>query len=886
MGILRPALGVMKGPQTMIRQFRLGTLAVAVALLMGGLTRADEKAVPKPQTYAVVVGVGTFADKEIKPRPTADEDAKTIAGLLTDKAIGGVPSEHVSVLLSAADEKFGAKEGTKANILKAVGDAASKVAKDDTLLIYMVMQGATAGEKPCLFATDSTFKDRVKNGIFGGDLEEKFKDLKSEQVCAFLDFNLKAYESKEAMLAPNVNDFVRVFLGLKEKDADAEPPPGRVVFLSGFGIQPPVSLEKNGLFTTVVADALRGKADTDGYEPDGVVTLDEAHKYIEKNIQELAKTAGTTNEEKQQRLVFVGRGVHFVLTRNPEAAAKSEARLKKYEEKKAEAKLDAEMAEEGEKVLNQMPRLKAMQELRKSYQKFADGDLTADQLKQARERIKSGMVLADADARAFSEKTFEGLTFVKANYIKKLDLGEMVAQGIKGMYRVTEVKVPDDLKDRLGKAKDLKDKDIKELLHDARVPLGKREDLENNKDVELAMNAAMRKFVDDYTTYIDKERVVEVDKEIDGQFRGIGVQIRRDVARDGLLVVTPIRGSPAYKAGILAGDLITEIIRETDEHGKPFASPEVTSTKGMETTDAVKLIMGLPTTKLKLKIEREGESQPVMKELARDKVIVESVYGWKRNTKDDSWDYYVDPKNKIAYMYLTQFARNSAEDMEKAVKQLTKDGVKGVVLDLRFNPGGLLPVAVNICDMFVDDGVLVSIRPGNSRANERMIKGHSEGSYLNFPMVCLVNDGSASGSEIVAACLQDHNRAVIMGERSFGKGSVQNVETFPETGGKIKLTTATFWPPSGRNLNKASTNGKEEEDWGVRPDKGFSLKLDRAEKDELFDRIYNWGVIPRRDIPPKETKKDFKDRQLEMALEYLRGQLKVSRGEKIPGKDG
>jgi C-terminal peptidase prc len=391
--------------------------------------------------------------------------------------------------------------------------------------------------------------------------------------------------------------------------------------------------------------------------------------------------------------------------------------------------------------------------------------------------------------------------------------------------------------------------------------------------------------VDDYTTYIDKERVPDAEKEIDGQFRGIGVQIRRDVARDGLLVVTPIRGSPAYRAGILAGDLITEIVRETDENGKPFPAPEVTSTKGMETTDAVKLIMGMPTTKIRLKIEREGEAQPIIKDLARDKVVVESVYGYKRNEKDDSWDYYVDPKNKIAYIYLTQFARNSAEEMERVVKQLAKDGAKGVVLDLRFNPGGLLPVAVSMCDLFVDDGVLVSLRYGNSKANERMIKGHSDNSYLNFPMVCLVNDGSASGSEIVAGCLQDHGRAVVMGERSFGKGSVQNVETFPETGGKIKLTTATFWPPSGRNLNKSSTTGKDEEDWGVRPDKGFTLKLDRAEKDELFDRIYNWGVIPRRDLPPKETKKDFKDRQLEMALEYLRGQIKVTRNE-VPGKDG
>src|SRR6478752_3521551 len=134
----------------MNRLFRLGGIAAAIALFVGGTLFADEKA--KSSTYAVVVGVGTFADKEIKPRPTADEDARTIAGLLTDKAIGQVASENVAVLLSKADEKFAAKEGTKANILAAIGDAAKKVGQHDTLIVYLVMQGATAGEKPCLFA--------------------------------------------------------------------------------------------------------------------------------------------------------------------------------------------------------------------------------------------------------------------------------------------------------------------------------------------------------------------------------------------------------------------------------------------------------------------------------------------------------------------------------------------------------------------------------------------------------------------------------------------------------------------------------------------------------------------------------------------------------------
>ena len=452
------------------------------------------------------------------------------------------------------------------------------------------------------------------------------------------------------------------------------------------------------------------------------------------------------------------------------------------------------------------------------------------------------------------------------------------------MYRVTEVKVPDEIKTRLEKSKDLSDSEIKDLLKDARIPLGKREDLEENKDVELAMNASMRKFVDDYTVYIEKERVTEVDKDIDGRFRGIGVQIRRDVARDALLVVTPIRGSPAYKAGILAGDLVTEIIRESDDKGVALPTPEITSTKGMETTDAVKLIMGLPTTKLKLKVEREGSPKPLIIELSRDTVNVESVYGYKRNEKDDSWDYYIDPKNKIAYLYLTQFARNSAEDMLKAVKQISKEGAKGVVLDLRFNPGGFLDVAIDICDMFVDDGVIVSIRPGNSRANERIIKGKSEG-LSRFPNGLPGQRWQRSGSEILPRApgprpSRDHGRPQL---RQGQRAECRKVSAH---GWEDQVDDSHLLAAKRSQLNKASTTGKDEDEWGVHPDKGYAVKLDRAEKDELFDRIYNWGVIARKDIPPKEPKKEFKDRQLEMALDYLRGQIKISRGDGKSGKDG
>jgi carboxyl-terminal processing protease len=205
------------------------------------------------------------------------------------------------------------------------------------------------------------------------------------------------------------------------------------------------------------------------------------------------------------------------------------------------------------------------------------------------------------------------------------------------------------------------------------------------------------------------------------------------------------------------------------------------------------------------------------------------------------------------------------------MRKLYKEGIKGFILDLRFNPGGVLKGSVKIADLYIDDGLIVSIR--NRDGSEESYVGRSDGSYTSFPMVCLINSGSASASEIVSACLQDHGRAIIMGSRSFGKGSVQHIHGF-DNKSIIKLTSSTFWRPNGRNLNKSSTKGRDEDEWGVTPNKGFETKLSRKEEDDLFDHLRQSELI--RAGPEDGKKTEFRDRQLDQAIAYLRGQIQTA----------
>jgi len=322
-------------------------------------------------------------------------------------------------------------------------------------------------------------------------------------------------------------------------------------------------------------------------------------------------------------------------------------------------------------------------------------------------------------------------------------------------------------------------------------------DVDTKKMFEHAING-MLSGLDPFSNYIPESELAEFNKGTRGKFGGIGIQI--GMRRGFLTVISPLEDTPAFRAGVLAGDLIAEIDGKSTENIR-------------NTEEAVKILTGDPGTKVRLKVRHmTGELEEFT--ITRAMIEVHSIKGLKRDDKDQ-WVYWIDPERKIAYVRITSFTEASAVDLRKALEPLVKDGMKGLILDLRFDPGGILKTAVEVCDMFIDHGVIVSTKGRTTPYWEATAT--KDGTLPYFPMVILINPFSASASEIVSGCLQDHNRAIIMGERSFGKGSVQNVIPLEGEKAALKLTTSKYYMPSGRSIHR-DEDMKETDEWGVMPD--------------------------------------------------------------------
>jgi carboxyl-terminal processing protease len=858
---------------------RNGLLAlIALAAGFGGRAVAAEPEVKPTGPFVVIVGAGEYQDKAITARPTADADAKALYDVVTDPRYLGVPAGRAKLFLSAPDAKRGAEAATRDGIVKAVEAAVEQTGKQDLLLVAFFGRGASTGDKTVYFTPSTVLKDRAKTAlVLGSDLAPAFKKVKGQNVLFVMDVQYKGFDpGAEKIAEPTLTDVDALLFGGEDKEESVRPQ-DRLLLLSGFIGSESIARGDNGLFNSLTLEALKGKGEAegfrDGYEPDGLVTTDELVRYLDKELPNEARRLGKTNKEKEGQPVAIGgKTSHFPITLNPDETAKVKKRADALTALAKAGKVTEELAKEGGTLLKRMPKLKAQQDLRKLYQRLADGELQTPAFVAARTELKEGLTLPAADAAAFARKVTQAAERVADVYIKETNPGELTAAAIRGMYRRIEEQLPTELDEALKGAKTLTETRRTELLQSARSRLGKREDLEGNKDADVAILMMMASLNDPYTTYYDRDTVRRMSSSLRGQFSGVGIQIRREAVRDGLLVVTPIKGSPAFRAGIRAGDLITGIVRSVDNEGNPLpegAQREYT-TKGMKTEDAIGIITGKAGTPIKLVVDRDGKEMAF--DLKRNSVSVETVMGVKRGA-DAEWSFTLDAANKIGYVRLTQFTQTTANDLKAAIADLKENGgLNGLILDLRGNPGGFLSSAVGISELFVGNEKLVSVKPrAGSGITADVYRGRRPADK-SFEVVVLINGQSASASEIVAACLQDHERATIVGERSYGKGSVQNVVDFRQTQGEIKLTIARYYPPSDRNIDKLATKGEPDEEWGVRPDRGFEVKLSREESSELETHLRELDVI----VPPGADAKVVtpeKDKQLAAALAHLRKQI-------------
>jgi carboxyl-terminal processing protease len=306
----------------------------------------------------------------------------------------------------------------------------------------------------------------------------------------------------------------------------------------------------------------------------------------------------------------------------------------------------------------------------------------------------------------------------------------------------------------------------------------RRDYVEKPEDAKLTQGAinGMLSALDPHSSYMDPNGFREMQVETKGEFGGLGIEVTME---DGLVkVVAPIDETPAAKAGILAGDIITKLDDE--------------AIQGLTLTQAVTKMRGAVNSKIKLTIVRKGQDKPLEVTLVREIIHVRSVRF--RREGDD-----------VGYVRITQFNEKTTEGLKQAFSELAKqipaEKLKGYILDLRNNPGGLLDQAIGVSNAFIERGEIVSTRGRNPDESQRFYANASRGDLIKGkPLIVLINGGSASASEIVAGALQDHKRATVLGTRSFGKGSVQTIIPLGPGKGALRLTTARYFTPSGRSI--------------------------------------------------------------------------------------
>jgi len=386
---------------------------------------------------------------------------------------------------------------------------------------------------------------------------------------------------------------------------------------------------------------------------------------------------------------------------------------------------------------------------------------------------------------------------------------------------------------------------------------------EYEKMQEGVIKGMLEALEDPYTEFIPNKDVAKFDKEVRGEFVGIGAEVRG--TDDGfLLIVSPLDDSPAYKAGVEADDVVVAV--------------DGVSVYNLDVDEIISKLTGEPNTPVRVTFEREGTDADIPQgaqpasipdvegeargpkpgwvrfdlEIVRQRIQSATLKGLHRD--GEKWDFMVDPNRKIAYVRLQQFTTTTGVELEKVCRELLEQGMRGMILDLRFNGGGALSAAIQTSDLFLSDESNLIVKTKGRTTSEERVYARADGTLPDFPLIVMVNDASASASEIVAGSLSDNGRAIVLGTRSFGKGLVQSIYRLPSGAGQLKITEAYYYLPSGRCIQRED----ESTEWGVDPSPGFYVPMTDAEIVQMW-RVRRAEEVIRNAQASEETQKNWAD---------------------------
>jgi C-terminal peptidase prc len=466
-------------------------------------------------------------------------------------------------------------------------------------------------------------------------------------------------------------------------------------------------------------------------------------------------------------------------------------------------------------------------------------------------------------AEHFADRSIQILDVIHDQHIKRPQLADLVRWAVEGIYREVGESVPPSILIRLDSAATLSVAGLKEVLASARYRLNDRPVLDANRDIAAAVAGAMRHLEpnSDPKSWLD----IEPDGCMLPTYRrlsGIGLELEKEGPNGFIRIVSPIYGGPSYLAGIRAGERIVRIVER-----RPDLPSRTMDAHGQQPAVVARFLRGRHNTVFRLQLRFPDGSGEHVVEVRPGHCEPETVYGASRGA-DDRWRYTVANEPSIGYIRINRFGPGTHVAIRDVLT--THRGVRGWILDVRFSEGGLLSSSIQSSELLVGMRRVMTIYAGADKPAASVFDGEDEAIFKDRPVVCLVNGKTQSVAEVVAACLQDQGKALIVGERTAGRAEIHNFQSVLKGDMTLKLTTAVFVRPSGKHLSRYMSTGSREDDWGVIPDAGMDCRLSQKEMEQLDTDFRDAAAIYDPKFRPKAR---VVDRQLELALSAIRARI-------------